>query len=89
MSRMKELSDALETRRGFYQSTFESDTGTLVLGDLYHLCCAGRSTYAGDREAMLINEGKRQVWLHIISVLNITDMDLHRLGLQHTRENQP
>lgn len=91
MPDLRELGEKLEQRKHNYQMAFESDAGHWVMGDLYHICCAGRSTFgAGDtRDTMLINEGKRQVWLHIISVLNISDADLHRLAIQHTQETSP
>lgn len=87
----RDWKEALERRKHHYQAAFGTDSGQWVMGDLYHLCCAGRSTFgpSDNRDTMLVNEGKRQVWLHIVSVLNISDLDLHRLGLQHTRENQP
>ena len=72
----------IEYRRTQYQGTFESETGKFVLGDLFHLCHAGRSTYEGDKESILINEGKRQVWLHITSMLNMDDSDLIQLAQQ-------
>lgn len=37
---------------------------------------------------MLINEGKRQVWLHIRAMLNASDTDLENLARQHAREQQ-
>lgn len=82
----EDLREDIELRKNRYQTCFESDAGSYVLADLYHLCHQGRSTWTGNRDEALINEGKRQVMLHIVSLLTISDMDLHRLGLRHTKE---
>ena len=84
--RGQDLRDDIEIRKNRYQTCFQADAGQYVLADLYHLCHQGRSTWNGDPSQTLINEGKRQVLLHIISLLTISDMDLHQLGLRHTRE---
>ncbi len=75
-------------RRGMYQEAFQSDAGQYVLGDLFHLCCAGCSTWNGNRDEMLIREGKRQVWIHITSMMNAKDEDLVALAEQHIRDQQ-
>ena len=82
------LRDRLFRRRGLYQATFENEAGSYVLGDLYQICHAGRSTW-NKREGVedaLVNEGKRQVWLHIRSMLNADDNQLDELARQHVRE---
>ena len=76
----------LHGRRHYYQAFFETDAGKFVLAELYTLCHAGRTTFEGDKERMLVNEGKRQVWLHIRAMLNASDTDLENLARQHLRE---
>ena len=56
-----------------YQNVFGSDTGELVLNDLSFRCFRYTTT-AGlvQHDQVFINEGKRQVFLHIESQLKPT-----------------
>jgi hypothetical protein len=88
---LEELGRIIEERRSYYRGTFQdTDVGKRVLGDLFHICCAGRTTFVGgDPHATLINEGKRQVWLHIVSMLNASDADIWYLAEQRVNEDRP
>lgn len=53
--------------------------GEEVLRELARICYATRTTAHKDSTAMAVAEGRRQVWLHIASRLNLTDADIERL----------
>jgi hypothetical protein len=69
-----------------YRDTFEGPQGERVMADLYFICCMGESTYRGDDTAMKINEGKRQVYLHILSMCRADEEELGRLAHQQALE---
>lgn len=54
-----------------YKEIFESEKGKVVLADLLQFCWMFRQTFNGDVNEMLINEGKRNVLLYILSQTNI------------------
>lgn len=54
-----------------YREIFETEKGKLILADLIDHCGLFRNTYVGDVNTMMINEGKRNVLLYILSILNI------------------
>jgi hypothetical protein len=85
---LEQLKTWFSRRRHNYQGCFESDFGHYVLADLWRICHAGRTTYTGDRDASLIAEGRRQVYLHILSQVRMSEDDVHLLALQQTREQQ-
>jgi len=85
----KQKSELLERNRdlwlrkaGQYKATFESDSGKFVLGDLFHICNAGATTYRGSRDDALVAEGRRQVWIHIMSMTRSSDEEIYRLAAQ-------
>ncbi len=54
-----------------YKEIFESEKSKVVLADLLQFCGMFRQTFNGDVNEMLINEGKRNVLLYILSQTNI------------------
>lgn len=85
---LEQLHNLLLRRRGQYQATFGDDTGAFVLGDLFHICNAGSTTYRGNPNDMLIAEGKRQVWLHIQNMIRGTDDEMYALARQRMQEER-
>jgi hypothetical protein len=69
-----------------YKDAFEGPQGERVMADLYFICNMGESTYRGDDTQMKINEGKRQVYLHISSMLRADEEELARLAHQQATE---
>jgi hypothetical protein len=63
-----------------YRDTFDGPQGERVLADLYPICCMGESTYKGNDTQMKINEGKRQVFLHIMAMCRADEAELARLA---------
>jgi hypothetical protein len=85
---LEQLRNLLLRRRGQYQATFGDDTGKFVLGDLFHICHAGSTTYRGDPNDALVAEGKRQVWIHIQNMLHATDDEMYKLARQRMEEER-
>jgi hypothetical protein len=51
--------------------TFNTESGQIVLKDLENRCFKHDTThFPGDRESVLINEGRRQVLLHIETMMS-------------------
>ncbi len=51
----------------------------LVLMDLVHKCFAGTTTFDPDPRVHALNEGKRQVWLHMNTMIGLTQEQITRL----------
>lgn len=51
----------------------------LVIADLANKCFAGSTTFDLDPRVHALNEGKRQVWLHINTFLGLTQEQVARL----------
>jgi hypothetical protein len=63
----------LSTRRYAYRQTFQGPLAEAVLADLATFCFAHRSpAFKADRDIILM-EGRRQVWQHIVAHLNLTE----------------
>jgi uncharacterized protein YdbL (DUF1318 family) len=55
-----------------FKATFEAKHAGRVLEDLRRFCMVYDTTHvAGDSHATAINEGKRQVYLHIVNMLEV------------------
>ncbi len=54
-----------------YKELFESENGKVVLSDLQNYCHMFHSTYEKDTNTTMLNEGKRNVLLYILSYTNI------------------
>lgn len=59
-----------------YKNVFESAEGRLVLADLMNKCFLGKTTFRGDVNEALVNEGARTTLLYIIGMLG---MDMEQL----------
>lgn len=55
-------------------------SGVVVLRDLERICYAHKTTAAKDPVAMGVAEGRRQVLMHIQTMLRLTDDEIHRLA---------
>jgi hypothetical protein len=82
--------DLAFNRQGQYRGCFDTDSGHFVLGDLFHICNAGQTTYPphGTHDSALLAEGRRQVWLHIQAMLNADESDLYRLAQERVRNER-
>jgi hypothetical protein len=75
----------LWNRRNHYRAVFRSDSGMRVLADLREFCRADASCVVVgkdgkiDTHATVLAEGRREVWLRITEVLNLTDEQLLKL----------
>lgn len=54
-----------------YKQIFESEGGKKILTDLAEHCGMLRSSFNGDVNEFLLNEGRRNVFLYILSMTNI------------------
>lgn len=73
---MAELKDELRLLHKAYKDVFGGESGKLVLEDLRARGFFHASTWAGDKEQTLINEGARQLVLHINTMV---EYDLEQL----------
>ena len=70
----------LWTRKRAYKLTFGSLSGQEVLMDLAPFCRAMETTVVfGDRDKMLIAEGRRQVFIRITQHLHLSAEELYAL----------
>lgn len=69
----------LFARQYAYKKTFAGPHGEQVLKDLAPYCFADITTFHGDRDKMLLAEGRRQVWVRIQNHLNLSPAELWRL----------
>jgi hypothetical protein len=82
---MMGLFELLWNRRNNYRAVFQSDAGIKVLADLREFCRADTSCVVVakdgkiDTHATVLAEGRREVWLRITEVLNLTDEQLYKL----------
>lgn len=84
----------MAARREAYRACFEGsdqkihDSGRIVLADLFHICGQGKSIATGrfDPSQVLVYEGKRQMYLHIVSMLRAEDEDLWRAAQTYTKQ---
>ena len=77
---IRRIKERLHQSQAAYATVFDSEPGKRVLEDLFHLCHAQHTTYAGDVNAALIAEGKRQIWIHIMTMLSLSPDDVSRLA---------
>lgn len=64
-----------------YRAAFLGKDGQVVLQDLMGKCFSNATTFVDDERQSLINEGRRQVWLHINTMLNLTPEQIARCQL--------
>ena len=63
-----------------YNARFQGKDGQLVLDDIKRHCFLNDTTYQGDRDEMLINEGMRRVALHIENMMNLDIEKIEKLN---------
>jgi hypothetical protein len=67
-------------RKTSYQKTFNNPEGRKVLADLRRFCRATQpSADVNNVQATYLLEGRREVWLRIMSHLQLTDEDVYNL----------
>lgn len=72
----KEHIEKLQALKTDYINTFSSESGKKVLKDLVDRCFVKNTTFAGDVNQMIFNEGTRSIILHIKSMI---DLDIERI----------
>lgn len=64
-----------------YHRTFGSDHGQRVLMDIMGKCFANSTTFdPASARLSDVNEGRRQLWLHINTMLNLTPQQVLRVA---------
>ncbi len=71
---VKRIVKNLETA---YRHTFNNEMANTVLADLRVFCHATKTTYSGDVNQALINEGKRQVFYRIMNYLKVDYSEIY------------
>ena len=81
------LNPLLRYRRVSYQKTFNSPEGKKVLADLRRFCRATMPTADVNNErATYLLEGRREVFLRIMSHLQLTEDDIYQLTEEYQDE---
>lgn len=62
--------------------------GPLALADLAAFCHANRTTFASSQDETLINEGRRQVYLHVAEMLDLKPGDFLHLEEMRIEQDQ-
>lgn len=74
------LNPMLRWRQPAYRKTFDNPEGRKVLADLRRFCRATMPTAdVNNVHATFLLEGRREVWLRIISHLQLTEEDVFKL----------
>jgi hypothetical protein len=68
-----------------YKNFLSTEDGKLILKDLVRECGMFQNAYRGNRDEMLLREGKRNVLLYILSIINV---DLSELIKMVERQSQ-
>jgi hypothetical protein len=68
-----------------YAQTFGTPQGERTLKDLEKNCFYHSTTYLGDKEATLINEGARRV---ILAIKNMINMPVEKLAADYKRRRE-
>jgi hypothetical protein len=71
--------DYLRTRKRAYQLVFASNAGQIVLEDLAQFCRAEQTCWDADPRLNAVLEGRREVWLRIVSHLNRNPLELNQM----------
>ena len=69
--------DFLRTRQRAYRLCFNSAAGKMVLDDLAAFCRAETTCFDMDPRLNAALEGRREVWLRIVSHLNLSPIQLN------------
>lgn len=78
------LLEIFETRQAAYKATFNNPTGQRVLKDLAEFCRADVSTFDPDPRVHALLEGRREVWLRVQKLLNLTPEQVAELRFHET-----
>lgn len=78
---------ALKQLRQDYIDTFSDNSGKAVLEDLQRRCFIKTSTIADEAIRMAFNEGRRTVFMHIESMINL-DMNKVEEQLKKQKEQE-
>ncbi|UCC74108.1 MAG: hypothetical protein JSV86_05995 [Gemmatimonadota bacterium] len=78
----------LKRRKKDFEITFSSPQGKRVLGDLQRFCAASSTSFDGNPFTMARNEGRREVWLHVETVLRMEPAELEALMKEYQRVRQ-
>lgn len=74
-------------RRVAYAKTFNNPEGRKVLADLRRFCKASVPTAdVGNVHATYLSEGRREVWLRIQAMLQLTEEDVTQLIEEYDNE---
>lgn len=74
-------------RRAAYHKTFKNPEGEKVLADLRRFCRATLPTAdVNNPNVTYLLEGRREVWLRISSLLQLTEDDIYNLIEEYTNE---
>jgi hypothetical protein len=87
MSTVQETVDWLRGLRKAFRLTFEvhQPANVTALQNLQSFCFATRScAVPGDRDRTLLNEGRREVWLHLNEYLHLNEEQLYQLKIGGT-----
>lgn len=73
-----------------FKKCFDSEEGKIVLNELVRECGFLRNSYRGNTDELVFNEGKRNVLLFILSIINVdlpTLLDTLEKGRQSQGED--
>lgn len=74
-----EREDILKQLQQDYRNTFSTESGKRVLKDLENICFYKSTVFAPDNNVMAFKEGNRAVYLHILTILELTPDKLKEL----------
>lgn len=78
VNQLVQMLNRTRKRKSQYEMTFNTPSGTNVLTDLAIFCGMDRSSFDENPQIMARNEGKREVFLYINSILKKDLSDLER-----------
>lgn len=78
---MRKFTDPMEVFRltRSYREIFRSEAGKRVLRDLAKVCHAASTTFDENPSEQARKEGKRQIWLRIQNMINLSDDEITAL----------
>lgn len=89
MSILRRLNPMLRWRSAAYRHTFNNPEGRKVLADLRRFCRADRPTAdVNNVQTTYLLEGRREVWLRILSHLNLTDEEVINLVEEYSTDTE-
>ena len=85
---IKRVRDILTRKSKAYEETFSTDSGKLVLADLYRLCKTNNLSYVENSpDKTAFNEGAKYVALYIQGVLKQSPEDINKLLEEHAKKS--